>query len=41
MKELLDIMTSHASGEDAVGAIFDHHRQSAKRDKELDGGNGG
>jgi hypothetical protein len=23
-KELLDIATSHASGEEAVGAIFDH-----------------
>lgn len=37
-KELLDITTSHASWEDAVGAIFDDHRkQKAKQDKEADG----
>jgi hypothetical protein len=29
-KELLDIATSHASGEEAVGAIFDHSRGKAK-----------
>jgi hypothetical protein len=34
MKELHDIATSHVSGEDVVGAIFDHHKQKAKRDKE-------
>lgn len=34
-------MTSHASGEDAMGAIFDHHKQKVKHDKEPDGGIGG
>jgi hypothetical protein len=34
MKELLDIATNHVSGEDTVGAIFDHHKQKAKHDKE-------
>lgn len=38
MKELLDIVTSHASREDAVGEIFYHHMQRDKRDKELNGG---
>ena len=28
-KELLDIATSHASGEEAVGAIFDHPKGKA------------
>jgi hypothetical protein len=35
-KELLDIMTSHAAGEDTVGAIFDHRKRQAKRGKEFD-----
>ena len=30
-KELLDIATSHASGEEAVGAIFDSPKGEAKR----------
>jgi hypothetical protein len=34
-------VTTHASGEDTVGAIFDHHRQKVKRDKEPDGGSRG
>ena len=33
-KELLDIATSHASGEEAVGAIFDRLDGKAKRDKD-------
>jgi len=37
-KELLDITTSHASGEEAVGAIFDRSRGKAKRDKDADEG---
>jgi hypothetical protein len=37
-KELLDIATSHASGEEAVGAIFDHPWGKAERDE--DGGEG-
>lgn len=32
-KELLDIATTHASGEDAVGAIFRHRGLKAKHDK--------
>ena len=32
-KELLDIATSHASGEEAVGAIFDHLEGKARRDE--------
>jgi len=32
-KELLDIVTSHASGEEAVGAIFDRPKGKAKRDE--------
>ena len=32
-KELLDIATSHASGEEAVGAIFDHSDGKARRDE--------
>ena len=32
-KELLDIATSHASGEEAVGAIFDHFDGKAMRDE--------
>ena len=32
-KELLDIATSHASGEEAVGAIFDRPKGKAKRDE--------
>jgi hypothetical protein len=34
-KELLDIATSHASGEEAVGAILDHPRGKAKLDKDI------
>ena len=33
-KELLDIATSHASGEEVVGAIFDHLKGKAKRDED-------
>ena len=33
-KELLDITTSHASGEEAVGAIFYGPKGKAKRDKD-------
>jgi hypothetical protein len=40
-KELLNIATTHASIKDAVGTIFDHRRQKAKRDKEPVGGSGG
>jgi hypothetical protein len=40
-KELLYIATTHALGEGAVGAIFRHRRQKAKRDKEPNGGLGG
>lgn len=40
-KELLDIAITHASGEDAVGAIFNHRSQKAKHNKEPDGGFGG
>jgi hypothetical protein len=32
-KDLLDIATSHTSGEEAVRAIFDHARGKAKRDR--------
>ena len=32
-KELLDIATSHASGEEAVGAIFHHSDGKARRDE--------
>ena len=32
-KELLNITTSHATGEEAVGAIFDHLKGKAKRDE--------
>lgn len=39
-KELLDIATTHTSGEDAVGEIFNHRRHNAKRDKEPDIGLG-
>ena len=37
-KELLDIMTSHASGEEAVGAIFDRSRGKAKWDEDANEG---
>jgi hypothetical protein len=37
-KELLDIATSHASGEEAVGAIFDHARGKAKQDEDASEG---
>jgi hypothetical protein len=37
-KELLDIATSHASGEDTVGAIFDRSKGKAKRNKDADEG---
>ncbi|XP_066392689.1 uncharacterized protein [Miscanthus floridulus] len=33
-KELLDIATSHASGKEAVGAIFNHSKGKAKRDND-------
>ena len=33
-KELLDIATSHASGEEAVGVIFDSPKGKAKRDED-------
>jgi hypothetical protein len=33
-KELLDITTSHASGNKAVRAIFDHARGKAKQDED-------
>ena len=33
-KELLDIVTSHALGKEAVGAIFDHPKGKAKRDED-------
>lgn len=35
-KELLDIMTNQAVGEDTVGAIFDHRKRQAKCGKEFD-----
>ena len=35
-KGLLDITTSHASGEEAVGAIFDRLKGKAKRDEDAD-----
>jgi hypothetical protein len=38
MKELLNIATCHAWGEDELGAIFDHRKQKAKHDKEPDRG---
>ena len=38
-KELLDIMTSHASDEEAVGAIFDRPKGKAKQDEDADEGN--
>jgi hypothetical protein len=34
-KELLDFATSHASGEEAIGAIFDHANSKAKRDESV------
>ena len=37
-KELLDIGTSHASGKEAVGVIFDRLKGKAKRDEDV--GNG-
>ena len=37
-KELLDIVTSHASGEEAVGAIFDCLEGKARRDEGVDEG---
>jgi hypothetical protein len=37
-KELLDITTSHASGEEAVGAIFDRARGKSKRDEDISEG---
>jgi hypothetical protein len=33
MTEILYIVTSHASEEDAVGVVFDHRKQNAKHDK--------
>jgi hypothetical protein len=37
-KELLDIATSHASDEEAIGEIFDRPRGKAKRDEDTDEG---
>ena len=37
-KELLDIATSHASGEEVVGAIFDRTDGKVRRDKAADEG---
>jgi len=37
-KELLDIATSHASGEEAVGAIFNRPKGKAKQDKDASEG---
>ena len=37
-KELLDIATSHASGEEAVRAIFDRPKGMAKRDEDASEG---
>ena len=37
-KELLDIATSHASGEEAVRAIFDRLKGKAKQDEDADEG---
>ena len=37
-KELLDIATSHASGKEAVGAIFDRLKGKAKRDEDASEG---
>ena len=37
-KELLDIATSHASGEEAVGAIFDRLNGKARRDEDASEG---
>jgi hypothetical protein len=37
-KELLDIATSHAFGQDAVGAIFDRSKGKVKRNKDTDEG---
>jgi hypothetical protein len=33
-EELLDIATSHASGEEAVRVVFDHPRGKAKQDED-------
>ena len=33
-KELLDITTSHASGEEVVGVIFDYPKGKAKHDED-------
>ena len=38
MKELLNIMTSHASSEEAVGAIFDRSRGKANQNEDADKG---
>ena len=35
---LLNITTSHASGEEAIGAIFYHHKGKAKRDEDANKG---
>ena len=37
-KELLDIATSHAFGEEAVGAVFDRTDGKARRDEAIDEG---
>jgi hypothetical protein len=34
-KKLLNITTSHTSGEEAVGAIFDRARGKAKQDEDV------
>lgn len=39
-KELLDIVTKHVLGEDIAGAIFDHHKENAKHNKETNENNG-
>lgn len=38
MRELLDIATWQALGEDTIRAIFGHHKQKARHDKEPDEG---
>ena len=37
-KDLLDIATSHASGEEAVGAVFDRTVGKARQDEATDEG---
>ena len=40
-KALLDIATSHAFGEDVVGAVFDRSKGKAKWDEDIDEGEKG